>query len=87
MQQLVLIYEVGDGCTFSCTIIVPIKYESAEQLAVDLEQFCKSEEDFITISGTTFESYDFCDEGVYYAPIIYTVDEWFAAHDRESGLQ
>lgn len=35
MAKLVMLYTVGDGCTYSCDIVEPIIYESKEKAAED----------------------------------------------------
>jgi hypothetical protein len=35
MERLVLLYTVGDGCTYSCDEVVPITYESKESAILD----------------------------------------------------
>jgi len=77
MERLVLEFQMSDGITYCDTVTYPILYESAEQLAVDIEEFCKSDEEF-EICGNKFIPYDFYEDGKYYTPNIYTLDEWFS---------
>ncbi len=38
MNRFVLKYTVGDGCTYSCDIVVPIEAESIEEIYVKLSE-------------------------------------------------
>jgi hypothetical protein len=93
MMQLVIEHGAGDGCTWWCTCTIPVIYESAEAFAVDFEAFCLQNRDVRGYSnpkfaGHTWDMEDFfpCNQdserGEYTAPEIYTVDEWFAHHNR-----
>lgn len=44
MIKLVISFEDGDGCTYSCTKHVPILYESGEAFLVEFEEVCKAKE-------------------------------------------
>jgi len=125
IMKLVVSYSVGDGYTYSCQSDVPVEYESAEQLLVDIEDAATRllaarkhqrdshlafEEKHGTFTGSCFgKKHDewfakykafyadnpfpderdymvgglftshFIEDEKFYAPIIYTVDEWFAA--------
>lgn len=37
MKQLVIKYSVGDDCTYSCDVVLPLLYESVDQALFDLE--------------------------------------------------
>jgi hypothetical protein len=86
-MRLVIEYGDSDGCTYSCNVTVPVVYESAEAFAVDFEKFCKDVyskgfpggyiNDGNKFAGTTWDPIYFFEDGVYYAPSISTVDEWF----------
>lgn len=39
-MRLVMCFSDGDGCTYSCDVVHPIEYSSAEQAIVDFEQLC-----------------------------------------------
>ena len=127
-MKLVVNYSVGDGFTYCCQCDVPVEYESAEQLLVDIEdavtrllaarknqrdrQLAFDEEhgsfagnrpgkqrdewfvkykafyadnpfpdDRDYMVGGLFTSH-FIEDGKFFAPTIYTVDEWFAAGAR-----
>jgi hypothetical protein len=84
-MRLVIEYSVGDGYTYSCDVTVPVVYESAEAFAVDFEKFCKDLESSGKVcslygdvfAGQEWDVSSFFEDGVYYAPRISTVDEWF----------
>lgn len=85
-MRLVIEYQVGDGYTYSCDVTVPVVYESAEAFIVDFEKFCKDihakgyegySSNGYKFAGTTWYPDNFFEDGVYYAPKISTVDEWF----------
>lgn len=92
-MQLVIEHGAGDGYTWWCTCTIPVIYESAEAFAVDFETFCLQHLDVRGRSDPKFAGhtwdmeYFFArdDDGdiiEYTAPEIYTVDEWFARHNR-----
>lgn len=85
MERLVMCFTVGDGCTYSCDETIPFEYESAEAAIVDFEDLIKrsQHEREVTFAGHTFWPYNFFENGVFYGPSIYTVDEWFT----EKGAQ
>lgn len=78
--RLVIDYGVSDGCIYFCRSTVPVLYKSAEDFVVDFEAWCKARPHATEgqFAGTTFAPYDFFEEGVYCAPEVMTVDEWFA---------
>lgn len=41
-MRLVVHYTVGDGCTYHCDVTLPILYDSAEKLLVDIEDACNA---------------------------------------------
>lgn len=83
MERFILSYEISDGCTYSFTETVPILYESAEQLIIDFEELCtKKNAKAFRICGHEFEPYVMFENGKYYGPRIYTVDEWFAQVEK-----
>ena len=49
-MRLVVQFQIGDGCTYSCTETIAVVYDSAEQLLVDLEDavnnYIKSHEQY-----------------------------------------
>ncbi len=85
-MRLVIKYEAGDVYTWWCNVVVPIEYESAEQLYVDFETLARyaHEKDWrdgknFNLGKHTFESgYFFLEDGTYTPPEILTIDEWFA---------
>lgn len=79
-MRLIVKYETGDGCTYSCTETVPIEYESKEAAIIDFDKICKGKcspcgEFFF--AGKSFTNYDFYIKGKYYAPEILMLDEWY----------
>jgi hypothetical protein len=81
--RLVIDYGVTDGCTYFCRNTVPVLYTSAEDFVVDFEAWCKEHRHATEaqFAGTTFAPYNFFEDGVYSAPEVMTVDEWFANAD------
>jgi len=77
-MRLVLKYGVGDGCTYGCTVTVPIEYDSLEAAIVDFEELCKGKTEEFSFAGQSFDPYDFHEEGIYYDPSILTLDEWYS---------
>lgn len=87
-MRLVIVYHMGDGCTYSCTETVPVEYESAEAFAVDFEKVAMDTYNTGANYGAFMfaghewytENHAYYDNGenVYDAPTILTVDEWFA---------
>ena len=110
-MKLVVSWNAGDGYTCSFDMHVAVEYESAEDLAVDLEEHCKAwkvrqikwqarardwnlwrydeeyRREWITARDTMENSAEFkttsliaesfFEDGVYYAPMIRTLDEWW----------
>lgn len=37
MEKLIILYSVGDECTYSCSVVEPLVYESVEKALFDLE--------------------------------------------------
>lgn len=90
--RLVVQYDSGDGCTFSCTNTHPIMAESAEAVAVEFEAaakkaFADGEHEF-TMYGVDFDTMSFfvgahvggslsIAKRTYSPPSIFTLDEWF----------
>lgn len=81
MVRLVMCYGIGDGCTYSCDETIPFEYESAEAAIVDFEDLIKQNQHAseVQFAGHTFYPYHFFENGTFYGPSIYTVDEWFVA--------
>ncbi len=89
MIRLVVTYSVGDGCTYSCEVVEPITYESAEHAIVDFEDQARAaylaEEPFFFFGGKQFYPENFFERDgsehrskvPYYGPLFQTVDEWF----------
>ena len=85
MNQVVMCYSVGDGCTYHCDVTLPIFYESPEQALVDFEKLCIAAHEApwqvshgtFVFCGTEFNESDFYEKDVLYLPSFLTVDEWF----------
>jgi hypothetical protein len=86
-MRLVIVYTVGDGCTWWAQCTYPIVYESAEAFLVDFEEIVMARwakhvymrpgnYDF-ELGGQKFDYTEFFFEGKYYPPAIMTIDEWF----------
>lgn len=95
-MQLVMFYSVGDGCTYSCDITLPIIYDSP--LAASLD-FLKVVETAYS-SGAKYGEFEWCghkfntsdfytspmqygfnEAPQYSAPEFYTIDEWFKLYN------
>jgi hypothetical protein len=80
-MRLVLEYTIGDGCTYHCDETIPFVYDSAEQAYVDFEEAAQKaflSHSTFTFGGRTINStHFFDDDGNYYPPEMYTIDEWF----------
>lgn len=87
-MRLILRYQVSDGCTYSCTVTMPVEYESAEALAVHFEQAMRDGVE-ARESETKFLDQEFYAPNffwvdtrtqmtMYGGPDILTIDEWFA---------
>lgn len=87
-MRLIVEYEVTDGFTYHCTNTVPVVYESAEAFLVDFELSLKGLKGnheitgYITLGNQEFDSGDFVEDGMYYPPNVYTLDEWFATIEK-----
>lgn len=82
-MRLVLEYNDGDGYTYGYTVALPIEYESAEALLVDFDEAMNNahknnDARDINIGGHNFYCGTFFENGKYWPPTIYTIDEWFA---------
>jgi hypothetical protein len=87
LQRLIIEYNVSDGCTYNCTNTVPVLYESGEAFLVDFEAWCKQHKDgngsnADKFAGQEFSPYNFFEHEVFYAPNVYTVEEWFAEQEK-----
>jgi hypothetical protein len=85
-MRLVVTYEVGDGCTYSCTRTLPIEYKSVDDLLIDLDDHCKKllaannwkeRQALEYFKGIHIPSL-FEEDGEYYLPTVRTLEEWFA---------
>jgi hypothetical protein len=91
-MRLVIKYSVGDGYTWWAVEVVPVVYESAEAFLVDFEAIvmdlnAKNSNSWpladFELGGQKFDYTDFFQEGVYCAPEIMTIDEWFKSEGVE----
>ena len=81
LQRLVVEFNVTDGFTYHCRATRPVLYASAEAFAVEFEEACrKSDGADIEFAGQRFPTSAFFEDGTYYGPDVWTVDEWFARH-------
>lgn len=79
-MRLVIETTVGDGYTWHAIVTVPVEYESPEAFSVDFEEAClqnKNNHMPFHFAGKDWNAQNFIFEGEYYAPEIFTVDEWF----------
>jgi hypothetical protein len=81
-MRLVIKYTAGDGCSWSCEDVLPVEYESAEQLYVDFEAAARAAKEikvyaFVVANREFHTDYFFYGAGTYNPPEILTVDEWF----------
>lgn len=89
MEQLVIYFTASDGCSYSYEQSIPVEYESAEQLVVDLDAALidwrdtpwRGRENEITVEHLTFDVDVFQrrEDGntIYEVPEILTLAEWF----------
>lgn len=93
-EQLVMLFSSGDGYTYCCDNVFPIRYTSCEAALVDFEELVKraraqvmlprSQWDFASAVGNfTFAGREFSQDAFYtddylVLPEFLTVDEWFA---------
>ena len=87
-MRLIIEYEVTDGFTYHCTNTVPVVYESAEAFLVDFElsvggsKVNRDRPVSITLGSQEFDVNNFVDDGMYYPPNVYTLDEWFESVEK-----
>ena len=87
-MKLVMCYSIGDGCTFSCDVTLPIEYESAEAAIVEFERLCLEaralkwpDSQEFWFAGHEFEPSPFFWRNTpdrFDSPDFLTIDEWFA---------
>jgi hypothetical protein len=88
-MRLIVRYTVGDGCSWSSEIVVPVIYDSPEAFMVDFEEHCLDRKSTFTLGGQEFQASDFfeidggtgytSDKAIFCQPEILTVDEFFSA--------
>jgi len=98
-MKIVLIYGIGDGCTFSCTETVPVEYDSLESAIVNFETVLKEAvakkeavrftreyfDGVFTFAGHKFNMSNFIFDEEIFLPEFLTVDEWFQQHGAQNG--
>lgn len=85
-MKLVLCYNIGDGCTFSCDVVLPVEYESAEAAIVEFERRAaeaRTASGYVFwFAGHEFDTSDFfwksTTQDRFEPPDLLTIDEWFA---------
>jgi hypothetical protein len=85
-MKLVICYSVGDCCTYSCDVVRPVEYESAEAAIVEFERLAveaRAASGYVFwFAGHEFDTSDFFWKNTtpdrLYLPEILTIDEWFA---------
>jgi hypothetical protein len=93
MERFIVEYATGDGYTYSSTVTLPVVAESKEAFLLALEdaaeQFRKDTkerkrfDDEEKVCGTVFYLGEMHEDGLFYPPRVYTVDEYFAQLDAE----
>ena len=91
-MKLIIVYEMNDMDLCSWDVILPIEYESLEELKIDFEKAARAvaaehqkakewnhyfHHGQFTIGGHTFDFSDFFDDNTYIEPDFYTLGEWF----------
>ncbi len=89
MEQLVIYFTASNGCSYSYEQSIPVEYESAEQLVVDLDAaLCawrdtpwRERKNEITAGHLTFDVdvFQHREENnvIYEVPEVLTLTEWF----------
>ncbi len=93
MEQLVLLYSVSDGCTYSTDLTLPFYYESVEKAEYDLlslwekhfkstdkiyEHYFNTEVDFAGLEIDLLNlGYRKTDTWHYFEPTILKLNDWF----------
>lgn len=85
--RLIVQYSEGDGYTYSCKRIIPIVYKSKEDFIFDFEEKCieakENGEILVIIANIRFNCMAFFnDNGEWFPPEVYTVDEWFSINTK-----
>ena len=85
-MKLVVSFDIGDGCTYSCQCDTPIEYESSEQLLLDLEDMAER-----YISDTRMHKAKWENFAREYGAVsqVYSMtpkqrEEWYTAHSEFS---
>lgn len=85
-MKLIIKFYDSDGCEWQATNTIPIEYESAEKLLVDMEEWAKMTEVSKDIyiggwNGTGICTSDILGTAEYSSITIMTLDEWFDSHE------
>ncbi len=84
--QLVVCYNSSDGCTYSCDVVVPVEYESAEAFIVEFEaamqQAFKKNDYLLSFANHKWDVSCFFEDGKYFDPTVYTLNEWFKQNKK-----
>lgn len=91
-KQLVLVHTIGDGCTYSCERVVPIRHPSKEDALLEFQEAAESawrlKVHQFTFANRSFDTPDFFHrvgaQDQYFPPDIWTIDEWFFYTDANS---
>lgn len=96
MEQLVIYFTLSNGCSYSFEQSIPVQYESAEKLLVDLDDALNTFKDTdwkergvdikvgnLTFNIDVFQQYD-GNEVHHELPEILTLQEWFEKVKSES---
>lgn len=79
--RLVMIEEISDDCTFSCTITTPFEYESVNKAIADFKKALLANKKDIEVSfaGMNFRRDDYINGRKFCGdlPEILTLDDWF----------
>jgi hypothetical protein len=76
-MKIVMHYNEGDGCTYSCDVNLPFDYDSPEQALVDFEDLFHRSGGLFVFMGQEFFKETFMEAGRVFLPSFYTLEEWF----------
>ena len=91
MEKLVVVYTIGDGCTWSTEITRCVEYSSAEEFYVDLEDALKAKrleflnsgerwwdiKYYVIVGKSKWVYNEFYIDGELYMPDVYGLYEWY----------
>lgn len=80
-MKLIMLYTIGNGCSWSQDIVLPIIFESPEAVIVKFEiavnaAYKNEKTDFI-FAGHELSSKEFFFKSKLHLPEFLTIDEWF----------